>query len=98
MTDVSRLPGPMIDAWEWQYEAACRDLDTELFFHPEGERGSTRRRRAANAKAICATCPVIEQCRAYALAAQEPYGIWGGMTEEERREEIRSSGRGRRVS
>ena len=27
MTDVSRLPGPMIDAWEWQYEAACRDLD-----------------------------------------------------------------------
>ena len=38
MTDVSRLPGPMIDAWEWQYEAACRDLDTELFFHPEGER------------------------------------------------------------
>ena len=55
MTDVSRLPGPMIDAWEWQYEAACRDLDTELFFHPEGERGSTRRRRAANAKAICAT-------------------------------------------
>ncbi len=98
MTDVSRLPGPMIDAWEWQYEAACRDLDTELFFHPEGERGSTRRRRAANAKAICATCPVIEQCRSYALAAQEPYGIWGGMTEEERREEIRSSGRGRRVS
>ena len=79
MTDVSRLPGPMIDAWEWQYEAACRDLDTELFFHPEGERGSTRRRRAANAKAICATCPVIEQCRSYALAAQEPYGIWGGM-------------------
>ena len=71
MTDVSRLPGPMIDAWEWQYEAACRDLDTELFFHPEGERGSTRRRRAANAKAICATCPVIEQCRSYALAAQE---------------------------
>ena len=97
MTDVSRLPGPMIDAWEWQYEAACRDLDTELFFHPEGERGSTRRRRAANAKAICATCPVIEQCRSYALAAQEPYGIWGGMTEEERREEIRSWARSPRL-
>ena len=88
MSDVSRLPGPSIDAWEWQYQGACRDLDTELFFHPEGERGSTRRRRAANAKAICATCPVIEQCREYALRAQEPYGIWGGMTEEERREEI----------
>ena len=88
MSDVSRLPGPSIDAWEWQYQGACRDLDTELFFHPEGERGSTRRRRAAGAKAICATCPVIEQCREYALRAQEPYGIWGGMTEEERREEV----------
>ena len=88
MSDVSRLPGPSIDAWEWQYQGACRDLDTELFFHPEGERGSTRRRRAAGAKAICATCPVIEQCREYSLRAQEPYGIWGGMTEEERREEV----------
>ena len=97
MSDVSRLPGPSIDAWEWQYQGACRDLDTELFFHPEGERGSTRRRRAANAKAICATCPVIEQCREYALRAQEPYGIWGGMTEEERREEIQRR-RIRRVS
>lgn len=88
MTDMSRLPGPVIDAWEWQYQGACRDVDTEQFFHPEGERGSTRRRRAATAKAICATCPVIEQCREYALATQEPYGIWGGMTEEERREHL----------
>ena len=34
MSDVSRLPGPSIDAWEWQYQGACRDLDTELFFTP----------------------------------------------------------------
>ena len=86
MSDVSRLPGPSIDAWEWQYQGP-----------PEGDRGSTGRRRAANAKAICATCPVIEQCREYALRAQEPYGIWGGMTEEERREEIQRR-RIRRVS
>ena len=39
---------------------------------------------AGAAKAICATCPVLEQCREYALSAHEPYGIWGGMTEEER--------------
>lgn len=95
MTDVSRLPGPLLDKWEWQFQAACRDMDTELFFHPEGERGSTRRRRDAAAKAICARCPVIEQCRAYALAAHEPYGVWGGMTEEERREYLQ---RHRRVS
>lgn len=86
MSNVSRLPGPIMDLWEWQYQGACREYDTELFFHPEGERGGTRRRRAEAAKAICATCPVLEQCREHALRVQEPYGIWGGMSEEERRD------------
>ncbi|MDT3767194.1 WhiB family transcriptional regulator [Gleimia hominis] len=95
MTDVSRLPGPVMDRWDWQFQAACRDMDTELFFHPEGERGSTRRRRAEAAKAICATCPVLEQCREHALRVMEPYGVWGGMTEEERREVARSRKRRR---
>ena len=88
MTDISRLPGPVADRWDWQYLGACRDMDTELFFHPEGERGSTRRRRAEAAKAICASCPVLEQCREHALRVQEPYGVWGGVNEEERREII----------
>ncbi|MDO5721537.1 MAG: WhiB family transcriptional regulator [Actinomycetaceae bacterium] len=88
MADVSRLPGPVLDRWDWQYDGACRNLDTELFFHPEGERGSTRRRRAAAAKAICQTCPVLNECREHALRVHEPYGVWGGMTEEERREII----------
>jgi WhiB family redox-sensing transcriptional regulator len=77
MTEISRLPGPVMDLWEWQYEGKCREADPTLFFHPEGERGSARRRRAEAAKAICAACPVIEQCR-------EPYGVWGGLSEEER--------------
>ena len=93
MAELSRLPGTNTDHWDWQMQAACRGEDSAVFFHPEGERGSTRRRRAANAKAICATCPVLEQCRQHALAAQEPYGIWGGMTEEERREEIQRTRR-----
>lgn len=91
MSDFSRLPGPVADLWEWQYQGACRNLDTEQFFHPEGERGGTRRRRDDAAKAICAQCPVIAECRKYALAAQEPYGVWGGLTQEERRELIRES-------
>ena len=62
----------------------CRDADPEIFFHPEGERGGTRRRRDEAAKAICARCPVIEQCREHALAVQEPYGVWGGLSEDER--------------
>lgn len=84
MTDVSRLPGPIADVWEWQYEGACREADPTLFYHPEGERGARRRNRIAAAKAVCATCPVIAQCRAAAISAQETYGIWGGLSEEER--------------
>ena len=43
----------MIDLWEWQYQGKCRDADPEIFFHPEGERGGTRRRRDEAAKAVC---------------------------------------------
>ena len=63
MTDISRLPGPQSDLWEWQLHGACRGKDTELFFHPEGERGPRRANREASAKAVCATCPVLLQCR-----------------------------------
>ena len=84
MTDISRLPGPQSDLWEWQLQGACRGKDTELFFHPEGERGSARRRRAEAATAICGSCPVIDACREHSLAVREPYGVWGGLSEEER--------------
>ncbi|MDQ6650092.1 MAG: WhiB family transcriptional regulator [Actinomycetota bacterium] len=86
MTDISRLPGPTVEKWEWQLLGACRSYDTELFFHPEGERGPSRVNRERAAKAICATCPVIAQCAAHALAAHEPYGVWGGMSESDREE------------
>ena len=84
MSETARLPRPVASEWEWQYEGACRDLPTELFFHPDGERGPRRRNRENTAKAICATCPVIEACRKHALAVQEPYGIWGGLSEDDR--------------
>lgn len=75
---------PNMDVWEWQFQGACRNADPETFFHPENERGPRRRRRQEQAKAICATCPVLQQCRDHALSIREPYGIWGGMTEDER--------------
>jgi WhiB family redox-sensing transcriptional regulator len=84
MADISRLPGPVADVWEWQFEGACRTVDSTVFFHPEGERGPSRLARDRAAKAICATCPVIAQCAAHALAVREPYGVWGGLTEDER--------------
>lgn len=84
MAELSRLPGPVMDLWEWQYDGACRQVDSAQFFHPEGERGASRRRRVAAAKAICAECPVIQQCREHALRVREPYGVWGGLSEDER--------------
>ena len=84
MAEISRLPIPVMEEWEWQYKGACRDLDPEMFFHPDGERGPRRRNRENAAKAVCATCPVIAACRAHALAVQEPYGIWGGLSEDDR--------------
>jgi len=84
VTEISRLPGPVMDLWEWQYQGACREADPTLFFHPEGERGSARRRRADSAKAVCATCPVMDACRSHSMAVREPYGVWGGLSEDER--------------
>ena len=84
MAELSRLPRPIADEWEWQYQGACRDLPSEMFFHPDGERGPRRRNRENSAKAVCATCPVLLACRAHALAVQEPYGIWGGLSEDDR--------------
>jgi WhiB family redox-sensing transcriptional regulator len=84
MADVTRLPGPNADFWDWQMDGACRGEDPRLFFHPEGERGEARAERQSAAKAICATCPVITECATHALAVKEPYGVWGGLTEDER--------------
>ena len=86
MTDVRWLPGPAVDKWEWQVHGACRDEDAELFFHPEGERGSSRAAREVAAKAVCARCPVMDLCREHALRTREPYGVWGGLSEAEREE------------
>lgn len=64
-------------------------MQTVMFFHPEYERGPTRMRREAEAKAVCQRCPVIEQCRQHALQVHEPYGIWGGLSAEERKDQLR---------
>jgi len=84
MADVSRLPGPNADFWDRQLHGACRGEDPSLFFHPDGERGPTREAREAAAKAICSNCPVLELCAAHALAVREPYGVWGGLSEDDR--------------
>jgi WhiB family redox-sensing transcriptional regulator len=93
MADYSRLPGAVRGRWRWQELAACRGLQTWMFFHPEHERGPARLRREAAAKAVCHRCPVIGACRRHALQVAEPYGVWGGMSAEERSELLRASRR-----
>ncbi|GAB4080488.1 MULTISPECIES: WhiB family transcriptional regulator [Modestobacter] len=84
MADIRRLPNPVAEVWDWQLHGACRGESTSLFFHPDGERGPARARRQAAAKAVCGRCPVLESCLKHALSVREPYGVWGGMSEEER--------------
>lgn len=87
---------PIVEAWDWQHEGLCRTRSPELFFHPDGERGSVKRARESRAKELCGVCPVIDRCREHALRLPEPYGVWGGLTEEERRETLQP--RQRRIS
>lgn len=89
-------------AANWQARAGCRDEDPELFF-PVGT-GEAAQRQAAEAKSVCASCPVTEQCLSAALERGEDAGVWGGLDEHERRElrlhQLRhdSSGRASRSS
>lgn len=62
----------------WMLEAKCLDADPEAFFPEKG--GSTR-----EAKRICAVCPVRVECLEHALEHEERFGIWGGLSERERR-------------
>lgn len=84
MTTIFRLPGPVADLWEWQLNSSCRHVNADVFFHSEGERGSSRRNRDRAAQAVCRDCPVLQECRKHALRVGEPYGVWGGLTERER--------------
>ena len=63
---------------DWQERALCAQTDPEAFFPEKG--GSTR-----EAKRICAGCEVRAECLEYALAFDERFGIWGGLSERERR-------------
>ncbi|MDH6143508.1 MULTISPECIES: WhiB family transcriptional regulator [Kitasatospora] len=89
MTSTSRLPGAFDHYWNWQLRAACRSVDTSLFFHPFGERGEAHDNREQAAKQVCARCPVRDACLSHALRVREPYGVWGGLTEDERAELLR---------
>lgn len=90
--DVNSNLNPTYDQWEWQLNGACRHEDPDSFFLEYLERGPSKRKKEQKAIAICNTCPVIQQCREHALRVPEIYGVWGGLTEEQRRIILRKRG------
>ena len=86
MADTQRLSAPLTEHYDWQLQAACRGMDSSIFFHPRAERNAAREQRIAQAKAVYGRCPALDQCRDHALTTREPYGIWGGLSEGERAE------------
>ncbi|MDO4910249.1 MAG: WhiB family transcriptional regulator [Corynebacterium sp.] len=79
---------------DWRHQAGCRDSDPELFF-PVGNSGPALQQIAA-AKLVCNSCPVTTECLDWALSTGQDAGVWGGMSEEERRVLKRKNrGRGR---
>lgn len=81
---------------DWRAQAACRDKDPELFF-PVGSTGAAVKQIDV-AKAICRVCPVSDQCLKWALETNQDSGIWGGLSEDERRALKRRAMRARRSS
>lgn len=69
----------MTDRNEWVQDALCAQVDPDLFFV---ELGSS----ASPARAICSKCPVAKMCLEEALANNEEYGVWGGLTPPQRKE------------
>ena len=63
---------------DWEDKALCRTADADIFFAP----GGTQEHRA---KAVCRSCPVRFDCLAYALKHRVEHGVWGGLTDRERR-------------
>ncbi|MCZ7524997.1 MAG: WhiB family transcriptional regulator [Acidimicrobiia bacterium] len=73
------------DLGGWRHESSCRDTAPDLFF-PVGTTGPAIEQIDV-AKGICTGCPVRPECLEFALATNQESGIWGGLTEEERRRE-----------
>lgn len=76
----------MPEPTSWQADAACAEVDADLFFSQDEE-------LQQEALAVCASCPVRRECLEHALAHGEHYGIWGGTREGERRRLMRQQQR-----
>jgi WhiB family redox-sensing transcriptional regulator len=79
---------------DWRHHALCREEDPELFF-PIGTTGPIFERQVQEAKRVCGACPVQHDCLQWAMETAQDAGIWGGLTEDERRALKRRGARAR---
>ncbi|MEU1507911.1 WhiB family transcriptional regulator [Kitasatospora sp. NPDC005748] len=84
MSDISHLPGTPEHRWNRPQHAACRSTDGRRLFQRVGAADAGHGEAEEAAKALCGDCPVRIECRRHALAAREPFGVWGGLGAEER--------------
>lgn len=80
---------------DWRHKAACLNEDPELFF-PIGSSGPALV-QIEQAKRVCNACDVVETCLKFALDTNQDAGVWGAMSEDERRSLKRRTARSRRV-
>ncbi|GHB67922.1 transcriptional regulator WhiB [Streptomyces viridiviolaceus] len=78
---------------DWRGRGACREEDPELFF-PVGNTGGAFL-QIEEAKSVCRRCPVIETCLQWALETGQQHGVWGGLSEDDRRRMKRRIARNR---
>lgn len=76
---------------DWMLDGACNGQDPSLW-QPIGE-SAVFSEQIRQAKAVCYRCPVFDSCRAYSLETRQPSGIWGGLTEKGREQELRRRSR-----
>lgn len=79
---------------DWRHFARCREADPNLFFAADQERDPHKTARENEAKAVCHRCPVADWCRQWALDTRQQHGVWGALSEDERRSILRRQGRG----
>jgi WhiB family redox-sensing transcriptional regulator len=70
--------------WSWQGRAQCSVADPALFYPREGETHQARSQRLIDAKTVWSGCPVVRECVSFAASHAERFGVWGGLSEEER--------------
>ncbi|MCZ4521771.1 WhiB family transcriptional regulator [Rhodococcus ruber] len=83
-TVAPALPPVIAQDWEWQLRARCRSMPVNMFYSAYNASRRSKIMDEQFAKAVCRQCQVRNDCLRRALEVREPYGVWGGLSADER--------------